>query len=30
MKKQVPISTGIREHPDAEATSSREGDVLCL
>jgi hypothetical protein len=30
MTKLLSIYTGVRDHPDAKAKSSREGDVLCL
>jgi hypothetical protein len=30
MTKLLSIYTGVRGHLDAEAKSSREGDVLCL
>jgi len=30
MTKLLSIQTGVRDHPDAEAKSSRDGDVLCL
>jgi hypothetical protein len=30
MTKSLSIHTDVRDHPDAEAKSSREGDVLCL
>jgi hypothetical protein len=30
MTKLLSIYTGVRDHPDAEARSSSEGDVLCL
>jgi hypothetical protein len=30
MTKLLSIYTGVRNHPDAEAKSSREGDIVCL